>query len=235
MKKLMLFMLAAMLGIVAANAQGTGTVVVADGTATNQYVPIYGYYVDDFLRCQTIYPESMLTEIAGSEIQGITYYLSTPATGSWGSSAVFEVKIGTVAASAFETTPSWMDVTSFSTVYTGVLDGTQSEMTINFDAPFTYTSGNLCIEVNVTTEGSYNRAYFAGMESANASAYGSNGSSWASITPTKQNFIPKTGFIVPVSCVSPTMGTITPEARAASVAWTENGSASAWQLKLNDG
>lgn len=235
MKKLMLFMLAMMLGIVAANAQGTGTVVVADGTATNQYVPIYGYYVDDFLRCQTIYPESMLTEIAGSEIQGITYYLSTPATGSWGSSAVFEVKIGTVAASAFETTPSWMDVTSFSTVYTGVLDGTQSEMTINFDAPFTYTSGNLCIEVNVTTEGSYNRAYFAGMESANASAYGSNGSSWASITPTKQNFIPKTGFIVPVSCVSPTMGTITPEARAASVAWTENGSASAWQLKLNDG
>lgn len=231
----MLFMLAMMLGIVAANAQGTGTVVVADGTATNQYVPIYGYYVDDFLRCQTIYPESMLTEIAGSEIQGITYYLSTPATGSWGSSAVFEVKIGTVAASAFETTPSWMDVTSFSTVYTGVLDGTQSEMTINFDAPFTYTSGNLCIEVNVTTEGSYNRAYFAGMESANASAYGSNASSWASITPTKQNFIPKTGFIVPVSCVSPTLGTITPEARAASVAWTENGSASAWQLKLNDG
>ena len=44
MKKLMLFMLAAMLGIVAANAQGTGTIVVADRTATNSNVPFYGTF-----------------------------------------------------------------------------------------------------------------------------------------------------------------------------------------------
>ncbi|MBQ6046737.1 MAG: fibronectin type III domain-containing protein [Bacteroidales bacterium] len=212
----------------------TATVIVANGTETNQYVPIYGYYVDDFLRCQTIYPASMLTDIAGKEIQGITYYLSTPAGGSWSDDVVFEVKIGTVAAEAFASA-SWADASSFSTVYTGVLDGRVSELTINFATPYTYTSGNLCIEVSVTTEGAYNRAYFAGITRTGASVQGSNGSSWANITPSIQNFMPKTGFIVPVSCVSPTMGTITPDTRTASVAWTEEGSATAWQLKLNDG
>ena len=119
MKKLMLFLLAALLSFAAANAQGTATVVVAEGTATNNYVPIYGLYVDDFLRCQTIYPESLLTEIAGKEIQGITYYLTTPAAASWGT-AVFEIKMGTVEAAAFPTTdPSWASAESFTTVYTG--------------------------------------------------------------------------------------------------------------------
>jgi restriction endonuclease S subunit len=80
MKKLMLFMLAALLGIVAANAQGTGTVVVADGTTTNSNVPFYGTFADDnYQRSQVIYPESILSDITGAEIQGITWYLNSAA------------------------------------------------------------------------------------------------------------------------------------------------------------
>lgn len=227
-------MLAVMLGIVAANAQGTGTVVVANGTATNQYVPIYGYYVDNFLRCQTIYPESMLTEIAGMEIQGITYYLTSPAAGSWGV-ASFEVKIGTVTDESFSST-AWADVSSFTTVYTGALDGTQSELTINFTTPYTYTGGNLLIEVNNTVKGTYKSCTFAGTAATNASLSSNSSTSLEAMTTgTYRNFIPKTGFIVPVSCGTPTLGTITPAAYTTTVAWTENGSATAWQLKLDDG
>ena len=235
MKKLMLFLLAALLSFAAANAQGTATVVVAEGTATNNYVPIYGLYVDDFLRCQTIYPESLLTEIAGKEIQGITYYLTTPAAASWGT-AVFEIKMGTVEAAAFPTTdPSWASAESFTTVYTGALDGTQSELTINLTTPFTYAGGNLCIEVNVITEGTYKSASFAGMESTGASVRGTNGTAWASINPAVQNFIPKTGFTVPVSCAAPAFTTILPTETSASIAWNEVNAATSWSLKVNDG
>ena len=231
-------MLAMMLGIVAANAQGTGTVVVADGTATNSYVPVYGSYTDDFLRCQTIYPESMLTDIAGSEIQGLTYYMSSAAS-PWSGSfdGTFVIKLGTTTKTAFESGDEWIDVTSFTTVYEGSIDFSASAtVVINFGTTYTYTGGNLVIEVGQTSESSgYASTSFYGTSTTGASLQYYNGTSFAQIVGTVRNFMPKTGFIVPVSCVSPTLGTITPEARAAAVAWTENGSATAWQLKLNDG
>lgn len=43
-------MLAALLGIAGAKAQGTGTVVVADGSITHVSVPVYGYNADNYLR-----------------------------------------------------------------------------------------------------------------------------------------------------------------------------------------
>lgn len=234
MKKFMLLLLAAMLGIVGAKAQGTGTVVVADGTTTNSYVPIYGLYTDNYLRCQTIYPESMLTEIAGSEIQGITYYHS--GTSSHDYTSTFEVKIGACSASSFESA-AFDDATTLTSVYTGTLsrasDGT---MTINFTSYFTYTGGNLLIEVDCIDHTSdYTSTYFYGVTTTNASVQGYSSTSVAAVSAAYRNFIPKTGFIVPVTCAAPTLGTITTEAHTATVAWTENGTATAWQLKLGDG
>lgn len=222
-----------MLGIVAANAQGTGTIVVADGTATNSNVPFYGTFADDnYQRSQVIYPESILSDITGAEIQGITWYLNSAAVAFNGT---FELKIGISDANAFESA-AFDETTVLTTVYTGSFDCSGTEVTLNFSTPFTYTGGNLIIDFSQTTlSSSYRGTSFKGETSANASVYGKNGSSVASITASSANFIPKTGFIVPVSCVSPTLGTITPEARAASVAWTETGSATAWQLKLGDG
>ena len=65
-------------------SQAQNTLTVADGTATNSYVPVYGFYVDDFVRCQTIYPAIDIIDAAssvymtGGTITGLTYYLSTP-------------------------------------------------------------------------------------------------------------------------------------------------------------
>ena len=134
----MLFMLAMMLGIVAANAQGTGTVVVADGTTTNSNVPVIGLYADDnYQRNQTIYPESMLTDIVGKEIQGITYYVSATTVTFNGE---FELSLGICEASSF-TSNSYDDATTLTTVYTGTFDCTSAEITLTFSTPFTYTGG----------------------------------------------------------------------------------------------
>lgn len=231
MKKLMLFVLAALLSFAAAHAQGTATVVVADSTATNTYVPIYGNWADAYLRCQVIYPESMMAELVGSEIQGLTYYLSTPAGAAW--TGIFDVKMGTTANATFDA--AWADTTSLVTVYTGTLDATGSELTINFSTPFTYTGGNLLIETNQRVKGNYSSCYFYGISSTGSSLQNYSSSAWASITGSQRNFIPKTGFIVPVSCAAPTFTTITPTETSASIAWNEPNSATSWSLKVNNG
>lgn len=189
----------------AANAQNN-TITVADGTETNEYVPVYGFYVDDFVRSQTIYPASVIEEgaeamgMTGGTISSMTFYLSTPATGSWGD-ATFSVKLTEVSAA---TLSGWQDVSMATTVYEGSLDGTQSTMTIEFTTPFTYNGGNLLLDISSLTEGSYKRAYFSGITSTGASWQGNNGSSVAAITGSARNFIPKTTFTFtggqPITC-----------------------------------
>lgn len=191
----------------AANAQNN-TITVADGTETNQYVPVYGLYVDDFVRSQTIYPASVIEEgaeavgMTGGTISSMTFYLSSPASGSWGS-ATFSVKLAEVSAA---TLSGWQDVSTATTVYEGSLDGTQSTMTIEFTTPYTYNGGNLLLEIASLTEGTWKSASFSGIASTGASWQGNNGSSVAAITGSARNFIPKTTFTFtggqPITCRS---------------------------------
>lgn len=191
----------------AANAQNN-TITVADGTETNQYVPVYGLYVDDFVRSQTIYPASVIEEgaeavgMTGGTISSMTFYLSSPASGSWGS-ATFSVKLTEVSAA---TLSGWQDVSTATTVYEGSLDGTQSTMTIEFTTPYTYNGGNLLLEIASLTEGTWKSASFSGIASTGASWQGNNGSSVAAITGSARNFIPKTTFTFtggqPITCRS---------------------------------
>ena len=193
-KFLRTLMLAALLLPFASNAQNTLT--VADGTATNSYVPVYGLYVDDFVRCQTIYPASEIEGAAGSylmtngTITGLTYYLSTSAAASWGD-AIFVVNIKEVTAT---TLTAFVDMTDATTVYTGSLDATGSTMTITFTTPYTYQGGNLLIEIYNTLEGTYKSASFYGIAATGASWQGNSGTSVAAITGATRAFIPKTTF-----------------------------------------
>lgn len=177
----------------ASHAQNTLT--VADSTATNSYVPVYGLYVDDFVRCQTIYPASMLTDatagdMTGNAILGLTYYLSTSAEASWGT-ANFVVNIKEVSGT---TLSAFNDMSGATTVYTGSLDATQSTMQITFTTPYIYMGGNLLIEVYNTLEGTYKSASFYGINATGASWQGYNSSSVAAISGSVKNFIPKTTF-----------------------------------------
>ena len=203
MKKVLLLMLMFLTLGISGFAQNTLT--VADGTETNQYVPVYGWYADEYLRCQTIYPSSMLTgttDITGEGILGVTYYLSSPADDSWGS-ANFVVKVKEVTDAALT---AFVDMTNATTVYTGPLDGTMSTMEIEFTTPYNYQGGNLLIEISSTTEGDYSRAYFYGTTATGASWQGYSSTSASAVTGSAQNFIPKTTFTygTPPSCFNVT-------------------------------
>ena len=177
-------------------SQAQNTLTVADGTNTNSYVPVYGVYVDDFVRCQTIYPASEIAssalayDMTGGTITGLTYYLSTPATASWGA-ASFVVKMMEVTST---TLSSFVDMTNATTVYTGSLDATQSTMEITFSTPYVYQGGNLLIEIYNTLEGTYKSASFYGVNTTGASWQGNNGTSVDNITGATRAFIPKTTF-----------------------------------------
>ena len=199
MKKILFLMLMLLTMGVSGFAQSTLT--VANGTETNQYVPVYGFYADSYLRCQTIYPSSMLTsttDITGESILGVTYYLSSPADDSWGS-ANFVVKVKEVTDTALT---AFVDMTTATTVYTGPLDGTQSTMEIDFTAPYTYQGGNLLIEITNTAEGDYLAAYFYGTTATGASWQGYSYTSVSDISGSAQDFIPKTTFMygTPPTC-----------------------------------
>ncbi len=69
------------------------TVTVADGTSTNSYVPVYGLYTDATQRTQSIYPQSMLSDLNGMQITALHYYVSSGSSSNW-SNGVFTVKMG---------------------------------------------------------------------------------------------------------------------------------------------
>lgn len=177
-------------------SQAQNTLTVADGTNTNSYVPVYGLYVDDFVRCQTIYPageiasSALAYDMTGGTITGLTYYLSTPATDSWGA-ASFVVKMMEVTST---TLSGFVDMTNATTVYTGSLDATQSTMEITFSTPYVYQGGNLLIEIYNTLEGTYKSASFYGVNTTGASWQGNNSTSVDNITGSTRAFIPKTTF-----------------------------------------
>ncbi len=130
-KILLLFAVFTALFSVSSRAQVTFT--VADGANTNSYIPIYGYYTDDYQRTQVIYPAAMLTQIEGLSIQSLTFYLETIPSNNW--TATFEVKIGVTNANNFSST-AYLNNPS-TTVYTGTLIASNDHtLTVNFTTPY---------------------------------------------------------------------------------------------------
>ena len=229
MKKVLFFLMIALLCLpLAMRAQVTLT--VADGTNTNGYVPVYGYYCDtEGNKTQTIYPASDLSEMAGGTISGLTYYLSSPASAAWG--ATFEVKLTEITESTFSSEAA-MDVSSATVVYTGELDGTGSTMTIAFDQDYTYNGGNLLVDITLIETGSWKSAFFYGVTTTTDVSYNEY-ESWGYTYSTLISFIPKTTFTyTPAStgCDMPTSITVNfISPTGATVDW--EGGGSAWNLR----
>ena len=165
----------------------TGEITVADGTATSSYVPVYGLWCDYYTRSEMIYPAEMLEEMNGGAITSLKYYLSSPATGLW-SPDIFQVYLMEVDAT---TLSSYYTSADAQIVYTGELDGTGSEMTIEFETPYIYNGGNLLIGIEEIVNGTYKSASFYGVAAPGASASGYNSSSLAGVTFYTRDFLPK--------------------------------------------
>jgi len=167
-------------------------ITVYDGTGTNNYLPLYGYYADTKGGIsEFIIPSSQLTALSGKTIEQIVFYLSSPAESSFGS-ASFNVYLEEVVGSNYDDSSASQLTDSKTLVYTGALDATGATMDIPFTNNYTYNGGNLLIAIEVGTKGSYKTATFYGTTISNNAGRYKYGSSSGRV-----KFIPKTTFITP--------------------------------------
>ena len=169
-------------------SQAQETLTVHDGTTTNGYVPVYGFYADAYLRCQMVYPAEELSAMTGGTISSMTFYASESSV-DWGV-ASFEVKLTEIESS----TLSSFDESTSTSVYTGSLSISGNQMTVTFNTPYTYNGGNLLVEVDNLVEGSYVSSSWYGESVTDASVQGYSYSAFDGITGYQRNFLPKTTF-----------------------------------------
>ena len=182
---------AVLLSLVTSGAAAQETLTVyEDGEATSAYVPVYGFYGDAFNKCEFIIPSEELASMINGTISQMAFYLSSPATESWGD-AQFQVFLKEVS----ETTlADFTGAEGATIVYEGALDGTGETMTIDFTSSYTYGGGNLLVGVYQTVKGGYKSASFYGVTAAGASITGYSYNSLDGIAATARDFIPKTTF-----------------------------------------
>ena len=189
MKKLFYSLVLCVLAAMPAFAQES--VTVFDGEATNAYVPVYGFYADAFNKCEMIMPSDDLSELTGTTLTKMVWYLASPAEAVWGGN--YQVYLKEVDANACGDT--FMGTDGATLVFEGPLDGTGETIEIEFANDYTYEGGNLLVCVYQVEKGTYKSATFTGVERAGAALSNYSYTSLEAITTANaRNFLPKTTF-----------------------------------------
>ena len=178
--------------------------VFPEATSTNNYVPAYVFYWDDFTKSQCVIPASELTYMAGGTITSMKFYTTSnnvPYTSL--STADFFLK-----EVESETISAYVDKADATIVYSGTIDvvaaGGGGEVTITFNTPFTYNGGNLLIGCENTTDAGWKNIYFVGENGHTGAAIaGSNSASLDDVPATDRGFLPKTTFTYTGGSVAP--------------------------------
>ncbi len=197
-------------------------ITVNDGTTTNGYVPIYGFYCDDITKSQFIIPAADLTALVGGTITKLTFYASQSSV-SWGA-AEFNVYLTTTSETGVT---ALADYTTMTQVYAGSLSISDNKMEVNMTTPFVYAGGNLMVGFKQTVEGSYVSSSWYGVsaEGASMGGYGSSISQRNFLPKTTFNFVPAgTDVCMPVANL--TVSNITVD--GATLSWT--GTASSYTI-----
>ena len=214
-------------------AQAQVELTVYEGTASNNVIPAYIYYFDDFTRSQYVIPADDLAEMNGGTINSVKFYTT--------SSNVPYTSVSTVDVYLMEvdyTTMTALEPKANGTiVYQGTLnvvtEGEGGSLTIEFSTPYTYGGGNLLVGIENTTDAGYKNIYFYGQSVTGASWGGSNYSSLENVTGSQRNFIPKTTFAYTAGatdCEMPTAIAVSDiTADGATVTWEGNGDT--WNLR----
>lgn len=164
------------------------SIVVNDGTKTNDYVPVYGMYVDNGTTAsQFIVPAESLQEIMWDSITTLTFYASQP-TSNWGASE-FEVYMTTTEDATLGALVDWSSLTQV--MVSGNLSIVDNKMVVSLSEPFHYTGDNLLIGFKQTAaSGSssyYSTSSWYGV-TANGASIGGYGTG---NNMTQRNFLPK--------------------------------------------
>lgn len=208
-----------------------GELTVADGTATNDRVPVYSDWADmSAPRCQIIYPASDITDLKGKTIESITFYVAS--TASKDVTAVYTVGLATISQDHFKADGygeiAYLEVTT-TTVYEGAINAHNSTVTLTFSTPFTYEEDNLFIDIKTKTTGTSADATFYGVATGAITSRGHSGLSKGS------DFLPKTTFVYEgagASCAKPknVKAAATPD--GAIITWEKGGEESGYQYAL---
>lgn len=188
-------LIALLCGVTGAWAQETLTVF--DGNGTSQHIPMDSYDFDNYTKSECIIPASELTAMEGGTITAITFYANTvagdnPTFGTANQKVFLKEVSGT-------TLSSYSGMADATVVFDGLLPmptTSASGYTITFSQGYTYNGGNLLIGVYNDAIGKYNKVIWYGNnnQSERVSAYGYSFSSLASVSFSKQTFLPKTTF-----------------------------------------
>ena len=207
------------------------------GNATQGHFPVFGDNADSKGQIvQALYLATQLKGIAeGKEIKALTFYSSNQ-TQSWGK-AEFRVSLAKTDYSYFQNASGAYATAStgseFTKVFEGPLSVADGELTVNFTTPYAYEGGNLVIQVEITTAGSYAASSFYSASNTDyLIKYAKSGSSREQKQP-KVTFVIADGGDDPVSetCAAPTAVTIESITDAtATISW--QGEASQYQYCL---
>jgi len=162
--------------------------LINDGTATNEYVPVYGYYVDNLTRSQFIIPAETLEPLQWDTIKHLTFYTSSPANVNYGA-ATFEVFVAEVGQKTFASTTLYDWAEMDTVMAAGSLSVSGNKMEVEFTKPYQYQDGNLLIGIKQGVKGNDTHTYWYGVTATGASLSGYQGTS--GLTISQRNFLPK--------------------------------------------
>lgn len=161
--------------------------LINDGTATNEYVPVYGYYADNLTRSQFIIPAATLEPIQWDTIKHLTFYTSSPASVNFGA-ATFEVFVAEVDETTFASTTlyDWAEMDTVMAAASLSISG--NKMEVAFSKPYQYQDGNLMIGIKQGVKGNDTHTYWYGITATGTSLSGYQGTS---LSISQRNFLPK--------------------------------------------
>ncbi len=166
------------IALTGAQVEVPAEIVVAEGTATSNTVPIetgdYDYTGGNN-QSQMIYNADLLGALVGKKINGFKFHASAPFEKLNGGKVQLSMKV--VEQSTFESnTP----ITDLTVVATGSPVIGESEIVFTFDEPFEYNGGNLVVEALVVEAGDYSfRDKFLGVTTNDYVSYAHfNSSGW---------------------------------------------------------
>ena len=235
-KRLLLLLLLAIGLPWAAKAQETLT-VYGDGTqTTNNYVPMYGNYFDDYTKSEFVIPADQLSDMNGGTITSLKFYIQSVGTygSGWSSNQqVFLKEVSSTSLSAFSGTDDATIVWEGSFT---VPSSSDTEFEITFTTPYEYQGGNLLVGIYNITRGGYRDVAWYGRPVTGASGSGYSYSSLSGVTFSQKNFIPTTTFTYePASSECPNPKTFVASdvtAHGATMTWTMEDETGNYQFNL---
>jgi len=173
------------------------TVEVGRGATKSEKLPVSGWNMDYGFKNQMIYRAGQLAMANNAQIRSITFYpeegIGIPFSGS-----TVTVSLANTSVDNFGTEVIGNKITTGLTTVatiTPVADHDATAWTINFDTPFTYTGGNLLVQMACPGSGNFAHAYFMGDDqSARVSLISTGRSANTSGTGTTSAFLPKATF-----------------------------------------